>query len=149
MEQLIARLTGAGVVGLDTTVFIYHFKAHPRYAPLTRRVLAGIEQGKWSGIVSTIALMELTVRPWQLRRGDIARKYEVLLLHFPNLRVVDVDREVARLAAQLQARFRVLPADAIQVAACLAHEGRAFVTNDRRLERLQSVVDVIVLDDWL
>ena len=33
-------------------------------------------------------------------REAAAREYEAILLHFPNLSVVDVDRTVARAAAQ-------------------------------------------------
>jgi hypothetical protein len=30
----------ARAIGLDTSVFIYHLEAHPRYLPLTQEVLA-------------------------------------------------------------------------------------------------------------
>ncbi len=43
--------------------------------------------------------MEITVRPWQLGLETAAREYEALLVHFPNLSIVDVDRNVACAAA--------------------------------------------------
>jgi hypothetical protein len=43
------------------------------------------------GITSTITLLEISVRPLSLNREDIARKYEALLVNFPNLDVVDID----------------------------------------------------------
>jgi predicted nucleic acid-binding protein len=92
--------------------------------------------------------MELTVRPWQVGRPAVAREYEALLVHFPNLTVADVTRDVARRAAQLRARYRVRPADALQAATALVHGATALVTNDRRLVRLEPVLDVIVLEDF-
>jgi predicted nucleic acid-binding protein len=78
----------------------------------------------------------------------VAREYEALLVHFPNLTLADVTRDVARRAAQLRARYRVRPADALQAATALVHGATAFVTNDRRLVRLEPVLDVIVLEDF-
>ncbi len=92
-----------------------------------------------------ITLMELTVRPWQIGRADVARKYEALLVNFPNLTIVDIDRQVARHAAELRAGYRLHPADAIQVAACLIHGAQTFVTNDRRLANLSLPLSIVQL----
>ncbi len=142
------RLAAHTIIGLDTSVFIYHLEAHPAYLPLTQELLAGVEAGRWTAVTSTVTIMELTVRPWQVGRPAVARAYEVLLVHFPHLTVADVTRDVARRAAQLRARYRIRPADAIQVATALVHEARAFVTNDRQLTRLSPVLDVVMLDDF-
>jgi predicted nucleic acid-binding protein len=149
IDGLTARLRAHDVIGLDTAIFIYHFEAHPRYLSLTTAALSGVAQRERQGVTSVITLMELTVRPHQLERPAVAQHYEALLSHFPHLTMVDVDRAVARRAAELRARYRVRPADALQVAASLVHEATAFLTNDRRLARLQSLIDVILLDDFL
>jgi len=149
LGRLTARLQAHDVIGLDTSIFIYHFEAHPRYLPLTTAALTSIAQGERGAVTSVITLMELTVRPHQLERPVVARHYEALLTHFPNLLLVDVDRAVARRAAALRARYRVRPADALQVAASLVHHATAFLTNDRRLARLSPLLDVILLDDFL
>jgi predicted nucleic acid-binding protein len=149
MEHLSEQLAGHTTIGLDTSIFIYHFEAHPRYLPLTRDLLSGVETGQWNAITSTVTIMELTVHPWRLNRPAVARAYEALLIHFPHLLLADVTRDVARRAAQLRARHRIRPADALQVAAALIHGATAFVTNDRTLARLSSVLAVIVLDDCI
>jgi predicted nucleic acid-binding protein len=133
-------------LGLDTAVFIYHLEEHPRYLSLTQPLLSGIENGRWTGTTSTVAVMELTVRPWQLNRPDIARAYEDALTDFPNLTVADVTMDVAHQAARLRAQYRIRPADAIQVATTLVHGATAFVTNDQQLTRLAAELDLIVLD---
>jgi predicted nucleic acid-binding protein len=148
MDRLTEKLTRAGVVGIDTPVFIYHLEAHPQYAPFTQAFFLGLEQGQWRGVTSTITLMEINVRPWQAGREDVARKYEALLVHFPNLEIADINRDVARLAAQLRARFNLRPPDALQVAASLSYGATLFLTNDQRLARLQPVLEIAVLDDF-
>jgi predicted nucleic acid-binding protein len=145
--DILERLAAHTTLGLDTSVFIYHVEAHPRYLPLTQALLASVQAGRWMAVTSTITLMELTVRPWQLDRPAVAREYEVLLIHFPHLHLQDVTRDVARRAAQLRARYRLQPADALQMGAALVHGATAFISNDRALLRLASVLDIVILDD--
>ena len=149
MDELSKRLAKAKVIGLDTPLFIYFLEDNERYGPLAQLTINGIEKGKWQGVTSTITLMEITVRPWQLGRESAAREYEAILVHFPNLSVVDVDRNVARAAAQLRAKYNVSPPDALQVAASLSYGAKAFLTNDKRLSRLQDLIDILVLDDFV
>ena len=147
--QLNQRLQGHAVIGLDTAIFIYHFEAHPRYLPLTTAILSRIQQGEQQGVTTTITLMELTVRPWQLDHSSAAQHYEILLANFPNLLMVDIDRRVARRAAQLRALHRLRPADALQVSAALVHGASTFLTNDHRLSRLSPIIEVMQLDDFI
>lgn len=149
MDRFSKRLAQAKVIGLDTPLFIYFLENNSRYRDLAQITINGIEKGKWQGVTSTITLMEITVRPWQLGLEAAAREYEAVLVHFPNLSIVDVDRNVARAAAQLRARYNVSPPDALQVAASLSFGAKAFLTNDKRLSKLQDLLDVIVLDDFV
>jgi predicted nucleic acid-binding protein len=149
MDKLSKRLARAKVIGLDTPLLIYFLENNERYGELARITINGIEKGKWEGVTSTITLMEITVRPWQLGRESAAREYEAVLVHFPNLSVVDVDRNVARAAAQLRARYNVSPPDALQVAASLSYGAKAFLTNDKRLSKLEDVIEILVLDDFV
>jgi predicted nucleic acid-binding protein len=149
MDEFSKRLAKAKVIGLDTSIFIYFLEDNARYGPLAQITINGIEKGKWQGVTSTITLMEITVRPWQLGYETAAREYEAILVHFPNLSIVDIDRNVARTAAQLRAKYNVAPPDALQVAASLSFGAKAFLTNDKRLSRLQEFIDVLVLDDFL
>jgi predicted nucleic acid-binding protein len=149
MDELSNRLAKAKIIGLDTSIFIYFLENNERYGELSRITINGIEKGKWEGVTSTITLMEITVRPWQLGRESAAREYEAILVHFPNLSIVDVDRKVARAAAQLRAKYNISPPDALQVAASLSYGAKAFFTNDKRLSKLDEVIEILVLDDFV
>jgi predicted nucleic acid-binding protein len=143
LNQLIAYRT----IGLDTSVFIYHLEAHPDYQKITHNILFMIEDRKFKAFTSAITLMEINVRPLKLGRDDIARKYEALFINYPNLSIVDIDRDVARLAAKLRAGFNIRPAGALKAAACLAKGSKAFITNDHTLKRLEALFPVFLLDD--
>jgi len=149
MDEFSKRLAKAKIIGLDTSIFIYFLENNPRYGTLAQITINGIEKGKWQGVTSTVTLMEITVRPWQLGYESIAREYEAVLVHFPNLSVVDVGRNVARLAAQLRAKYNVSPPDALQTAASLNFGAKAFLTNDKRLSKINEVIDILVLDDFV
>jgi predicted nucleic acid-binding protein len=141
-------LHGHQTVALDTSVFIYHLENVARYSDVVGKLMDAIEGGTLHGVTSAITLMELAVRPLQLNRPDIAAEYEVLLQNFPNLTIMDVDRNVLHRAAVLRAVHRLKPPDAIQVGTCLAAGATAFVTNDKMLRRV-SGCEVILLDDML
>lgn len=111
-------------------------------------MLLGIQAGEQAAITSTVTVMELTIRPWQLDQPALAREYEALLAHFPRLTLADVTRDVARRAAQSRARYRLRPADALQVATALVHGATAFVSNNRGVALLAPLLDIIILDDF-
>ena len=147
--NLQQRLNSHQLIGLDTSIFIYHLEANPQYLSLTQQILKSVESGQCSGGVSTVTLMELTVHPWRINRADIARQYEVLLVNFPNLRLIDVTREIARQAAQLRATYNVRPADALQVASALMCQATLWISNDKKLKRLETELEVVILEDYL
>lgn len=148
MERLVQKLSKLGTVGIDTPIFIYHLEANERYSAISQKCLSSLENGKWQGITSTITLMEINVHPWRVGREDVARKYETLLTNFPNLEIVNIDRDVARVATQLRARFDIRPPDALQVASCLVMGAHGFLTNDHRLSVLGSLTEILVLDEY-
>jgi predicted nucleic acid-binding protein len=149
MGGLSEKLTSASIVGLDTSIFICHLEANPIYIPLTKTIFESMEKGKFKGVTSAITLMELTVLPWRMGYENVAREYEAVLVNFPNLSIVEVDRDVARLGAKLRADYNFTPADALQVAGSLQAGATAFLTNDKKLSGLQKVIEILILDDFV
>ena len=149
MGRLAEQLTGHARVGLDTCVLIYHIERHPTYFPLTQALLGTIEAGHLTAVASILVLMEVTVRPWQLQRSDVVQDYEEILTHFPNLTLVEVNRDIAGQAARLRAQYRLRAADALHIATTLVHGATAFITNDRHLAQLRENVQIVLLEDCL
>jgi predicted nucleic acid-binding protein len=149
MARIEQQLANHSVIGLDTSIFIYHLEANTRYLALTKAVLNGVQSGQWRAVTSTVTIMELTVHPWRINRPDIAHQYEALLANFPNLSVMDVSRDVARKAAQLRASHNLQPADALQVATAIMNQATVWVSNDKKLKRLAPLIDVVILDEFI
>jgi predicted nucleic acid-binding protein len=149
VATLKQRFAHHQLIGLDTAIFIYHFEGHATYLPLTRVILEVVQSGQCTALVSTVAIMELTVQAWRVHRADIARQYEVLLANFPHIKLVDVTRDVARQAARLRATYNLRPADALQVASALVNGATLWVSNDKQLTRLEPELEVLILDEFV
>jgi predicted nucleic acid-binding protein len=104
--------------------------------------------GTFAGCTSVLTLMEVAIKPLRLGRPEIADAYAALLEDIPNLAIVPLDTRSARIGAELRAEYGLRTPDALHIAACLAHGAQAFVTNDRRLRRVNEI-EVVVLDDFL
>lgn len=133
---------------IDTSVWIYHFEQNPRLASPAGRVIESLEAGKFRGIASELTLLELTVRPLQLGRQDVADDYEVLLGYFPHLELQPISREVLMEAAGLRARHRLRTPDAIQIATGVRYGATLAVTNDDAWRNLP-VIETVVLADLI
>ncbi len=131
---------------IDTSVWIYHFEQNPKLAAPAGRVIESLEAGKFRGIASELTLLELTVRPLQLGRQDVADDYEILLGYFPNLELQPISREVLLEAAVLRARHRLRTPDAIQIATGVRYGATLAITNDQGW-RDQSMIETVILSD--
>lgn len=131
---------------IDTSVWIYHFEQHPELAEPAGKVIESLEEGEFRGVASELTLLELTVRPLQLGRQDVADDYEVLLGYFPNLELEPVSREVLLEAAALRARQRLRTPDAIQIATGLRAGATLAITNDEGWRNFPLIETVILAD---
>ena len=125
---------GAGPVALDTVSFIYLIEEHPRFLRLVEPVFEAIDEGRLIAVTSALTLLEVLVVPFRAGNVALADRYEQVLTRSRGLRLIDVDRDQLRAAAQLRAVFpRVRTPDAIQVSAALSAGCSALLTNDRDL----------------
>jgi predicted nucleic acid-binding protein len=149
IDALHQALDGRRLLVLDTMVFSYHFANHPRYAPLTRIVLDTIESGQMEGLITTITLAELLTRPAQAHNRQAMYDYELFVTHFPHLRLVSLDADLARETARARAETRLRTPDAVQVAAAWLYDADAILTNDHRWRDRVQRPALILLDDYV
>ena len=145
MKRLLEFLKSHPVVGLDTSIFIYHLEDHPRYAPVTEIIFHSLEEGRNQGITSFLTLMEILVKPKVEELLEVARDYEYYLTTFPNLTLFPFELEITRKASDLRAVSRFKTPDAIQLSTALHHGATGFLTNDRMFEKV-SVLEIAILD---
>jgi predicted nucleic acid-binding protein len=148
MKPLHDFLKHHPVVGLDSSLFIYHLEDHPRYAPLTEIIFSAVEKGSVKGITSYLSLLEILVKPKTEGLLQAARDYEYFLTTFPNLTFFELGLDVARKASDLRASDRIKAPDAIQIATAIIHGANAFLTNDKIFDRVKGI-EILILDKLL
>jgi uncharacterized protein len=131
---------------IDTSIWIYHLEQHPHFAAPAGEIIGRLEDGKFRGVTSELTLLEITVRPLQLGRQDVADEYELLLGYFPNLDLEPISREILLEAAALRARQRLRTPDAIQIATGLRAGATLAVTNDEAWRGLPLIETLILRD---
>lgn len=148
MKRLEEFLKNHQVIGLDTSIFIYHLEDHPRYSPLTEIIFSALEKGINQGVTSYLTLLEILVKPKTEGLPQVAHDYEYYLTTFPNITFYEMGLNVATKASDLRAADRIKSPDAIQLATAILYGATAFITNDKIFKRVQGV-EVLILDKFL
>ncbi len=124
---------GEGPIALDTVIFIYWIEENPAYLSQIEPLFRAVDRGEIEVVTSAITLLEVLVVPYRAAKVGLAERYEQLLTRASHLRMVDIDRQQLRAAAQLRAVHGIRTPDALQLAAGLATRATTMITNDRRL----------------
>jgi predicted nucleic acid-binding protein len=148
MKRLQDLLKNHPIIGLDSSIFIYHLEDHPHYSPLTEVVFNALEKGINKGVTSYLTLIEILVKPKMGGLLQVAQDYEYYLTTFPNLTFYEMGLEVARKASDLRSADRMKAPDAIQLATAILYGATVFLTNDKMFERVRGF-DIILLDKFL
>ena len=101
------------------------------------------------GVISTIVELEILVKPMRDRDDDAQDRVETFLQQRPNLSIRPVDRMIARRAANIRARTRLLPMDAIIVATAVEERCDAIIGNDSMMAARTTDIPYLYLNDYV
>lgn len=148
----VPEIDAAGRVCFDTAPLIYYFQDNPDYAPLLEPIFRRIQRGQAVGVVSTVSLLEICVRPYQRGDAKLAAEYRRILSDRPNFILRDVDDLIAMKAATLRADSGAPPLlktpDAVILATAVLEAADILVTNDLKLRRF-SPLPILCLSEML
>ena len=145
MKELSAFQRRHRKIALDTSVFVYQVESNLQYIAFTRPIFRWIEQPGHSAVTSTITMTELLVRPYQSREQQRVDEFYSLLATYPNLEWIAPDLNIADLAAQFRAEFRMPTRDAVQAATAARSQATGLVTNDPIFGRVDAF-ETLLLD---
>jgi predicted nucleic acid-binding protein len=148
VERLRAFLRRHRRVALDTSIFIYHLEANPKYLACTDLIFSWIERAGSKAITSTITMTELLVLPYRTGNEQRASDFYALLATYPNLDWIAPNLEIAELAARIRALHRLQTPDALQAATAALSRATGLITNDAVFERVEGF-QTLVLDKLL
>jgi predicted nucleic acid-binding protein len=147
LGELEQDLAAHAIIGVDTAPFIYLWERHSRYFTLSETLFRYLRRPQVKGITSVITLIEACVHPQRQGRLDLVQAYERSLLYSRQVQMLPVDVALARRAVVLRAQYNIHVPDALQIAAAIEAGATAFVTNDRRLTKVQEI-HVLLFDDY-
>lgn len=143
---MLEAVRSASQVALDTQALIYFFEENVQFCALVEPIIQAIDNGEKRGIFSYITLLEVLVKPLELKRADLAERYRGILLRNANTRILPVDLAVAEEAARIRAEYKFKTPDAIQLATAKIGGADVFVTNDDQLKRFRELPVVVLAD---
>lgn len=148
VERLRTSLARHRRVALDTSVFIYHLEANPKYLALTDCVFSWLDSKTATAVTSVITMTELLVKPYRESDEESAAECYALLSTYPHLDWISPTLEIADLAAEIRATHRLRTPDALQAATSMHARATAFLTNDPVFDRVPAL-GALVLDRFL
>ncbi len=93
---------------------------------------------------ATITLTEVLNLPIQQHANQLIKDYEDILQNSRGFQLIPIDSSIARIAADLRAKYRLKTPDALQIATALETKSDAFLTNDFQLKRVQELPIIIL-----
>jgi predicted nucleic acid-binding protein len=148
VERFRTSLGSHRRIAFDTSIFIYHLEANPKYLALTDCVFGWLDSRTSAAFTSVITMTELLVKPYRHSDEENADKCYLLLSTYPNLGWISPSLEIADLAAKMRATHRLRTPDALQVATAIHVRATAFLTNDSIFQRIPNL-EILTLDEFL
>jgi predicted nucleic acid-binding protein len=136
------------IIGLDTAPFIYYIEDVAPYADLLDPVFGLLENHALRAVTSTVTFAEILTKPFADKNFSLADEIKFTLESFSSLSVASIDEKLGEAAALIRARYTIRLPDALQVAAAIQGEATLFLTNDKRVKKVDAV-EVLVLSDLL
>jgi predicted nucleic acid-binding protein len=118
------------------------------YADLLHPIFERLESHALGAVTSTITLAEILTKPLLDKNFTLVDEIKFTIKSFATLSMVAVDEELAEAAALIRARYAIRLPDALQIAAAIKGAATLFITNDKRLKKVNGV-EVVVLSDYL
>ena len=125
-------------VYLDSNIFIYAVQKSDHWTGPAEALFSAIDEQKVRAVASELVLAEVLPKPFALGNTRHIEQYQRLLSSASGLSMVNVNREVLVLAAQLRGEIGFKLFDAIHVATARFARCDYFLTQDERLGRALS-----------
>ena len=137
-------------VFLDTSVLIYYLEGIEPYNLLAKEIFQDVVDENIRGFLSVISITEFVAKPLVTEHAIDIEDFKQFLESLP-IQVLEINYETAERAGKLRSQYPSVPTpDALIVATALENDCDIFVTNDKRLKKLEVYgVTVIVLKDFI
>jgi predicted nucleic acid-binding protein len=120
----------------DTMLFIYMLEGNAEFGPRVRQIYQEMSKRGDTLCTSAFTLGEVLIGPQKVRATKAISEVKDYFEH-GDVELIPFTAKTAQMYAQIRADNSVLPADAIHLASAAEAQSDLFLTNDRKLQRLQ------------
>lgn len=134
-----------GIVALDSNIFIRALDDPGQLGEKSRELLEDFRQNLQKSCVSVMVLEEFFVRAYKEKREkDFDNILDFITLG-GLIELVDVNKQIALLAAKIRADYHIKAPDALHLASAIESGAKTFITTDKKLPRKVGKLQVKVL----
>lgn len=134
-----------GVIALDSNIFIRSLDDPGSLGEKSRNLLEDLRQTAPKVFISVMVLEEFFVKVYkQGRAADLNNILDFITMG-GLATLVDVNRQIALLAAKIRADYNIKAPDAIHLASVIESGAKVFITTDKRLPRKIGKLTIKVL----
>ena len=143
-----SNLYEIGKVFLDSAPIIYKVEKHEKYYSVVNPLFSRIDNKESRAVISPITISECLVIPLRTRNETLINTFTKLFRQNKAFEFHTFDQQTAIFASNLRAQHNILLLDAYQLAIAIQSQCDAFLTNDKKLKRVQEI-NVLLVDDLL
>lgn len=140
-------MTDCNRVFIDTAPIVYFLENNNYFGEKAGMIFKLLRSSKTEMVMSTITCMEYLVHPY---RNNVPEDVDLLFkfIDKSGIYVIDIDLNVAKLAAQIRAETPAFKAmDSLQLSAAFRSGCDTFLTNDKQLKQFKHL-KIISIDEW-
>ena len=149
MGYLLKDLSNHHKIMIDTAPLIYYIEESPKYLSLVEEIFDKIDNGEIIGITSVITLIEVITKPLKKSNKELESKFRDYLLYSKNLKLYEINVNIAEKAAIYRAKYNLRTPDAIQLVIALVYNADAFLTNDKKFECVKENIKILILENYI
>ncbi|MCL5677251.1 MAG: PIN domain-containing protein [Firmicutes bacterium] len=129
VKSLLDEVRRHQAILIGTNVVIYFLEGSDVYGEAAEGLFRLIQSGEAQGHLSVITAAELLVKPIETGNTELQEAINTFLNYFPNLKLLDVTKEIAIKAAEIRGTTGLKVPDALLMATAVIHRC-AVVGND-------------------
>lgn len=129
---------------IDTSIFIYLFEDHPKYASQIQPIFDSLSENKLTAVTSIITVAEVITKPIEEKHPEVVKQYQEVFQQLPNLSIISPTYDSAIFAAQIRAEYNFHLIDSLQLAMAVENRCKSFFTNDRKLKKFKKLKIVML-----
>jgi len=134
-----------GVIALDSNVFIRALDDPGPLGEKSRTFLEKLRQATSKVFISVMVLEEFFVKVYKTGKDKDFNRILDFITMGGLVQLVDVNRQIALLAAKIRADYNIKAPDAIHLASAIESGAKVFITTDKRLPRKVGKLTVEIL----